>query len=185
MKIMNKIINIIDTVTDRTGKVCAYSCIPLMIVIVMEVIRRRILNSPTIWAYEIITMLYGFFFMMSLAYGMLKGSMVSIDLLTQFIKSKALYVLNLVGYIIFFFPFVTFVVPVAWDSFMHSFMIKEASWSAWGPPVYHLRFIIPVAFSLVWLQGISSFLKNIISLKDDNNNQGLVTDNIATEVRIK
>jgi TRAP-type mannitol/chloroaromatic compound transport system permease small subunit len=42
--------------------------------------------------------------------------------------------------------------------------MRETSWSAWGPPLYPIKTVIPITAGLLLLQGISEVVKKIIFL---------------------
>ncbi|MDQ0337914.1 TRAP-type mannitol/chloroaromatic compound transport system permease small subunit [Caldalkalibacillus uzonensis] len=161
---IKKVIHIIDTVNDWIGKIGAWSVLVLTFLVVFEVISRRVLNSPTIWTYETITMVYGFHFMIVAAYALLHKSMVSVDIIYEKFPLKTRAWLDLCTYVLFFFPFVVGIFWIGMDYAAKSWAIKETSSSLFSPPVYPLKTVIPVAFGLLLLQGISEVLKRIVIL---------------------
>ena len=132
--------------------------------IVYEVVSRRVFSSPTIWTYETITMVYSFHFMIVAGYALLHKSLVSVDLLYERFSIKIRAILDLVTYTFLFFPFVVGVLYVSSGQAMLSWAIKETSSSLFGAPVYLTKTIIPIAFGLLALQGVSEVLKRIVVL---------------------
>lgn len=167
MHLLKKVIKGIDTLNDWVGKIIAYSVLALMMVVVYEVVSRKFLNSPTIWAFESILIIYGFHLMLVSGYGLLKNSIVSIDLITNKFTVRTQHILNIITYIVFFFPFIIMTLPASVKFFSQSYAIREASWSVWAPPVYPVKLIIPIALVLLFLQGISQFLKSVLFLADN------------------
>ncbi|WP_216830278.1 TRAP transporter small permease subunit [Alkalihalobacterium elongatum] len=164
MKVLKKIIKGIDTINLWVGKLGAWSIIILTLLVVFEVISRRVFNSPTIWTYETITMVYGFHFMIVAAYALLHKSIVSVDILYERFSLKAKAILDLITYFIFFFPFVLGVFYVSYGNALFSWSINETSSSLFGAPVYLSKTVIPIAFGLLALQGLSEVLKRIYVL---------------------
>ncbi len=164
MKIVKIITKIIDSINEWIGKVVSYSSIILMLVVAYEVISRKFFNKPTLWAFETITMVYGFFFMMVLGYGLLKNAHVSVDVVTTMLSKKTQHILSIITYIVLFFPFVIKMIPPSLAFAINSWGMKEQSWSAWAPPVYPIKTVIVIAFTLLLLQGISQFLKSVTYL---------------------
>lgn len=165
MKLIDSIINTIDKINDWVGKICSYSVVVLLVVVVYEVAARRVFSSPTIWAQEMTTFIYGFLIMMVLAYGLVKGSHVCVDLFTASMSVRNRHILSIVMYLILFFPFVTVMVYASYGFVSMSWAMQEASWSQWAPPVYPIKTVIPIALILLWLQGFSETLKSIRFLK--------------------
>ncbi|PWW32356.1 TRAP-type mannitol/chloroaromatic compound transport system permease small subunit [Cytobacillus oceanisediminis] len=166
MNALKKISKFLDNTNDWVGKVSSWSVIIMMLLVVYEVVSRRIFNSPTIWTFEVTTMVFGFHFMMVAAYGVLHKVMVSVDMLYEKFSAKKQAILDLITYTIFFMPFVIGVLygssKFAWISWLQ----KEVSWTAFAPPLYPFKAIIPVAFFFLLLQGISEMIKRIVILAE-------------------
>jgi TRAP-type mannitol/chloroaromatic compound transport system permease small subunit len=60
-----------DAISDRIGRIFSYLVLPLTILIVFEVVTRRVFDAPTIWTFELSNFLYGSHFMLVAAYGLL------------------------------------------------------------------------------------------------------------------
>jgi TRAP-type mannitol/chloroaromatic compound transport system permease small subunit len=48
-----------------------------------------------------------------------------------------------------------------------SWMQLEHSWSAWKPPLYPFKTIIPVSLFLLLIQGLANFIKEWYQLKGE------------------
>lgn len=163
MVILRKISNSIDIANNFIGRIFLWAIVPMTILPVIEIIMRRFLGSPTIWSFEVITQIYGAYFMMVAAYGLLFKSHVSIDIFTSKISKKKQRFLEIVGYAVFFFPFV---IICLWKSFLYaleSWQMMETSWSAFAPPLYPIKTVMFVAFLLLLMQGISEIIKKYTS----------------------
>lgn len=159
------LISILDNVSEWSGRIMIWAIIPLTLLSVFEIIMRRFFGSPTLWSFEVITQIYGLYFMMVAAYGLLHGSHVSIDIFTMQLKPKTRATLELTGYFIFFFPF-TFI--CFWKSLFYaieSWSMRETSWSAFAPPLYPIKTVIVVAFLLLIIQGISESIKKFMKIR--------------------
>ncbi|WP_339237043.1 TRAP transporter small permease subunit [Oceanobacillus sp. FSL W7-1281] len=164
MRVVHKVIKGIDTINLWVGRIGSWSILVLTLLIVFEVISRRVFNSPTIWTYEVITMVFGFHFMIVAAYALLYKSLVSVDLLYNRLSEKKQAIMDLITYFILFFPFIIFVFYISFGNAVDSWIIKETSSSLFGAPVYLTYTIVPIAFGLLVLQGISEVLKRIVIL---------------------
>lgn len=150
----------IDTLNMWTGKVFSYFLIPLTLFVVFEVVTRSF-DKPTIWTFEISNMMYASHFMLVAAYGLLMKSHVSIDLVSSNFSKKTNAVVSLVCYACMFFPFLAVFTYYGIDYAYTSWSQLESSWSAWGPPLYPIKTVIPVTAILLVLQGISEVIKHI------------------------
>lgn len=164
MNLMKNVIKVIDRVNRIVGKLASWSVVFIVILIMFEVISRRILYAPTIWTVEVSTMIFGFYFMMIAAYGLLTNSLVSVDIIYEKFSPKTKAILDLVTYSLFFLPFVLGVLYAGYHFALNSWIQKEVSWSAFSPPVYPLKTVIPVSMFFLLLQGISEILKRVVAL---------------------
>jgi TRAP-type mannitol/chloroaromatic compound transport system permease small subunit len=163
---MLKIAHFIDVMNEKVGIVSSYAAIFLMILVIFEVVSRRVLNSPTVWTFESIGMLYGFHYMMTMPYGLLTKCHVNVDIIYNLFSSRGRAYLDLISFAVFFFPFT---IGVLWASIFfacQSWAELETSWSVWSPPIYPIKTVIPVAFFLLVLQGISECIKRYLFIRE-------------------
>lgn len=161
---IKKVTKTIDSINNFIGKVGAWSVVIIMFLVVFEVITRRVFGSPTIWTFETITMIFGFYFLIIGAYAVLHKSIVSVDLLYERFSLKTKAILDIVTYLILFFPFVIGIFYFSIGVAEKSWIVRETTSSLFGAPVYLLKTVIPVAFGLLLLQGISELLKSVYVL---------------------
>jgi TRAP-type mannitol/chloroaromatic compound transport system permease small subunit len=154
----------IDAISDKAGRIFSYLVIPLTILIVFEVITRRFFDAPTIWTFELSNFLYGSHFMLVAAYGLLYKSHVSIDIISSRFSQRTQEKLHLFCYFTMFFPFVIIIMYYGIDFAARAWSMRETSWSAWGPPLYPIKTVIPITAGLLLLQGLSDVIKKIIFL---------------------
>lgn len=162
---MKKLLDFIDNISEWTGRICSFVIIVMTIVVVTEVIRRYIFNSPTIWSFEVTIMLYSFHFMVVAAYTLLHEGHVAIDILYEKLRPRGRTILDVVGYVIFFFPFLLVVLFSGIRFAATSWAMHETSWSVFGPPVYPIKTVIPVTAFLLILQGFSIFVRKLYAAR--------------------
>ena len=74
-------IRAIDGFTEYSGKAVALLIFPLVFGLTWEAISRYLLNSPTIWAFDLSYMLYSAFFMLGAHFALLRGAHIRTDML--------------------------------------------------------------------------------------------------------
>ncbi len=164
---MKKFVKFLDSINDWTGKIFCWLVVPLVLLTVMEVILRRFLGSPTIWSFEVLKQIYALHFMIVAGFGLLYGSHVSVDIFTMMLSKRARAILELVSYLLFFFPFCGICI---WQGYLfasRSWAMKETSWSVFAPPLYPIKTVIVVTFVLLALQGISECIKRVYIIKGE------------------
>ena len=150
----------IDAVSEWTGRVFSYLLIPLTLCVVFEVVTRY-LDHPTIWTFEMSNFLFGAHFMLVAAYGLLMKSHVSIDLVSSQFSGRTQAIVSLICYATMYLPFIAIFTYYGFAYSYNSWGMLENSWSAWGPPLYPIKTVIPVTAVLLLLQGISEVIKTV------------------------
>lgn len=158
---MKNFIDFIESISEWTGKTFCWALALLNGVVVVEVILRYFFNKPTIYSFELTIMIYAFHFMIVAAFALLHGSHVSIDVIYNLFSQKKRLILDLVGYVIFFFPFTIIVLYQGTKFAATSWMQLERSWSVWAPPLYPIKTVLPITMLLLVLQGIAIFVKKL------------------------
>ncbi|MBR1128810.1 TRAP transporter small permease subunit [Bradyrhizobium iriomotense] len=156
----------IDAISTWTGKIAAWLVVGLMALVCAEVFKRYILNMPTAWIFDASNMLYGTLFMIAGAYTLAQNAHVRGDFLYSSMRPRTQASLDLVLYLAFFLPGIAALVYAGWDYAQDSWRINEHSnVTAEGPPVYHFKFMIPLAGALVLLQGVAEIARCVLCLK--------------------
>ena len=159
-------IRIIDTFTEWSGKTIAWMIIPMVVGVTWEVIARYGFNAPTLWAFDMTYMLYGSLFMLGAAYALLRGAHIRTDFFWEKFSDRTKGVIDAVAYVCFFFPALLVLLWVGWGEFSHSFGLRETSeQTAWRPPIYPFKGVVPLAALLLLIQGVSEFLKSLYAAR--------------------
>jgi TRAP-type mannitol/chloroaromatic compound transport system permease small subunit len=159
MEPLNRIILLIEKFIAFIGKAAAWAIIPLMLIMVFEVVTRRMLNHPTVWTFETSTQLYGFHFMMLGAYTLQVGRHISVDIIVERFSKRTRAILDILLYLVFFFPFMIVLLVESTAFARESWKIFETSFSVFAPPIYPIKTVIPITALLLLLQGICLFYR--------------------------
>ena len=163
---VERFLHTIDGISTWVGKAAAWLMIALMLLVCGEVFKRYILNMPTAWIFDAQNMLYGSLFMLAGAYTLAQNAHVRGDFLYSSMRPRTQAGLDLVLYFVFFIPGIAALIYAGTDYAMDSWRIAEHSnVTADGPPVYHFKTVIPIAGTLVMLQGIAEIVRCIVCLK--------------------
>ena len=157
----------VDRLSAFFGKAFAWRIVGLTLRISFEVFCRYVLNSPNDWVWDTTYILYGILFMMAGAYTLSRNGHVRGDVLYGFFPVRVQAGLDLLLYLLFFFPGVVALVWAGTTFAETSWAIREhSSVTASGPPVYHFKTFIPVAGALLLLQGIAEVVRCVVALRD-------------------
>jgi TRAP-type mannitol/chloroaromatic compound transport system permease small subunit len=161
---MEKIINIINNITERVGKFASWFAILMVLIISLDVIIRYIFNFTFIWIIELEIYLFGFMFLLGSGYALKHESHVRVDVFYSKMSEKNKAIIDLLGGLLYLMPWCIVVTVGAWKYAYSSFLIGESSAQPGGlPALYILKFAIAIAigFFLLLLQGVAQILNSL------------------------
>lgn len=162
---INKLILNIDRLSKAVGHAFAWCIIVLTFGTAYEVFVRYALRDPTSWAFDMSYIMYGGLFLMAGAYTLSRNGHVRGDIFYRKWPSRVQASVELVLYLIFFFPGVISFMVAGWDYGTESMRIREVSVnSPVGVPIWQLKMLIPFAGFFLTLQGIAEVLRCIVCL---------------------
>jgi TRAP-type mannitol/chloroaromatic compound transport system permease small subunit len=119
--------------------------------------------SSNAWL-EIQWYLFGVMFLFGAAYTLKNNGHVRVDILYSRLSPRQAAWLDLFGGILFLMPAVVIIGWMSWPFFLDSYAIREMSNNAGGLPRWPAKFLMPVGFGLLALQGLSEIIKRIAVL---------------------
>lgn len=161
------VIHTIDMLSKSVGHAFAWCIVILTLGVSYEVFVRYVLRDPTSWAFDFSYILYGALFLMSGAYTLSRGGHVRADIFYRRWKPRNQARLEILLYMLFYFPGVLALVIAGWGYGHEAYAIKEVSVnSPAGVPIWPLKMLIPAAGVLLTLQGIAEVLRCVLCLKE-------------------
>lgn len=159
------LVRTIERVTGAAGTIIAWMVFPLIVATVYEVFSRYVLDAPTIWAFELGYMVMGIHALIGAAYTLRAHAHIRIDILYTHFSDRTKAMIDIAGYLILFFPAVTWLCFALWEYWMEAYLTGEQSGqSAWNPVIWPLRLCFFLGYLLLWLQGLAELIKNILFL---------------------
>ncbi|HWA39443.1 MAG TPA: TRAP transporter small permease subunit [Burkholderiales bacterium] len=159
-------IRTIDRFTDATGRLFALSQLALVAIVAYEVTSRYFFRAPTVWAFEASTMTNGAAFMLACGYALYKGAHVRTDIFWENFSQRRRGIIDLLSYLVLFFPTMVYLVVVGTDGALHSYQTGERSQeSMWRATMWPFRAAIPLAALLFMVQGVSESLKCLYQIR--------------------
>ena len=163
---VNRVIYAIDELSRTVGHAFAWCLVILTIGTTYEVFVRYVLNEPTSWAFDFSYLMYGAMFYMAGAYTLSRGGHVRADMFFRLWQPRTQATVELVLYVIFFFPGVLALVLSGWGYGFESMRIRESSVnSPAGVPIWPLKMLIPFGAALLALQGVAEVLRCLLCLR--------------------
>lgn len=164
---MQKFLLTIDKISTWIGQAFAWLIVALTVLISWEVFSRKFFDAPHAWTFDVQIMFYGTLFMMAGAYTLSKDGHVRGDVLYSFFSPRTQALFDLVLFILFFIPGVIALAYAGYTYAAESWVIREhSSIMADGPPIYPFKAVIPLAGTILLIQGIVEIIRCVICLKE-------------------
>ncbi|MDM8165733.1 TRAP transporter small permease subunit [Roseovarius sp.] len=162
------VIRAIDGLNEVVGRIVAVVAIIFAAIIIFDVVMRYAFSEPTRWAFDVSKQLFGFYFVLLGGYALRHGAHVKVDILTEKFGPGTRRVVDLLGYVIFFFPFAWVFLTRSWEFAARSWAQGEVTYGAIQMPVYPLKMAMCVAAGLLLLQGIAEVLKILLDRQESH-----------------
>lgn len=163
---MISIIRAIDTINDWVGRLIAPVIAIITLIVIYDISLRYFMGRSSDWAFDVTKMLFGAYFMLLTAYGMRHCVHAEVDIVKRLLRGRTRTVNELVGYLIFFVPFIWMFLTSGWEFAARSWSRGETTYGMVSIPIYPLKAVIVIAGVLILLQGISIVLSLIRELKE-------------------
>ena len=160
MPVLKRLVNGIDALSKWTGRVVSYLIPVMMLILVYEVVLRYIFNEPTRWAHELTLYMFGSYFMLLGGFAMYSRSHIVMDLLYNRWSRRTQATVDVFTYLLFFF-FIGSLLWLSGDWAIAAVLRLEHSRSAWGPPVWPFKLILPLSALLLLLAGVAKFIRDL------------------------
>jgi len=152
----------LESVSEWAGKIVRWLILPLVLIIVLEVVLRYVFNAPTLWAWDVNVQLQAALVALGGAYALRYRSHVCVDIIVSRLSPRKRAVIDVIIWPVLLAAIGLLIwrlVPYTWNSIR----ITEAHTSAWAPPVYPLKVVISIGVILMLLQGITNWVRNLIT----------------------
>jgi len=163
---MQKLLLFVDKLSTWIGHAFSWLIVSLTLLISWEVFSRYVLDHPHAWAFDAMIMMYGTLFMMAGAYTLAKNGHVRGDVLYSFFRPRTQALWDLLLYVLFFIPGV---VALAWAGYTYAAeswaILEHSNITSDGPPVYPFKTVIPIAGTILLLQGLVEIVRCLVCIK--------------------
>lgn len=166
MTMIRKLYDAIGWMTDKVSEFAKWLVVAVIIITTFEVFMRYVLNSPTMWAWATTQMVGAAFIALGLANNHRINSNVRVDIISMRFPPRARAILEVVFTVIFFFPLFYILTKLfVQDAFFALSTGQVDNTSAWSPITWPYKMVIAAGMVFLLLQGIVTFLKDILVLK--------------------
>ncbi|UCF83321.1 MAG: TRAP transporter small permease subunit [Desulfobacteraceae bacterium] len=151
---------IIDKINEWVAKLASWAIILIIGSTAYEVIMRYVFASPTEWSFELNYLTNGVYFLLLGAFTFAVRGHVNVDIFYARFSPRTRAIVDLLTAPLFFF-FISMMLIFGGQFALDSLASRETLSSAWAPPIYPVKIVIPVAATMLILQGIAKFIRDL------------------------
>lgn len=155
----------IDKTNERIGKAAAWLGLAAVLVCTANALARYAFNVGSNAWLELQWYLNAAVFLLVAAYALKRNEHVRIDVIAGRLSERAQAWIDLLGGIFMLLPVCVIIAWYSWPSLVNSWRIHEYSSDPGGLIRWPVRILIPIAFGLLALQGVSEIIKRVAFLK--------------------
>lgn len=185
MDMLLRFSRLIDAVNERVGRTVYWLILIMTIISTLNAVSRKAFNFSSNAFLEIQWYLFAAVFLLGAGYTLLKDEHVRIDVIVSKFSKKGQIWIDIIGTLLFLLPFTLIILYYGWPYFMLSFQSQEWSSSPGGLIVWPVKFLIPLGFFLLFLQGVSRLIKLIGTLQGKVDMEVMTTHHTPIEDEIK
>lgn len=161
-----KIVYAIEGLSLWVGRAFGWCILILTLSVSYEVFVRYVLNSPTVWAFDMMIQMYGALFLMCGAYALAQDTHVRADVVYRLLPIKVQASLDFVLYFLFFFPGIIALAWFGYEIASDSWRYKEVSFNSPASiQIYFFKSLIPLAGGLLVLQGCAELARCVMAMR--------------------
>lgn len=162
---MRRTIVVLEAVVDFFGRLAAWACVALALLVSANVLIRNLFSYGTIWLQELEWHLVSPIAAIGMSYALLKGDQVRVDIFFDRMTHRQKTIIEIITGILLI-AFSIIMIKLSWQFVMQAYRVGEGSPNPGGlPHRFLLKAFIPFGFALLGIQGFCHVLKSIILLQ--------------------
>lgn len=155
----------IDRFNAWIGRNVAWMILVAVLVSAANAVVRKVFNTSSNSWLEIQWILFGAVFLLCAPWTLMLNEHIRIDIVNSLLSKRLRNWIDVIGHWFFIVPICLVMLYTGIPFFYRSLMQNEQSTNAGGLPVYPAKFLIPLAFFLLLIQGISELIKRRAIMK--------------------
>lgn len=159
MKIFLALSRLIDALNERVGRFAHWLILACVLISAGNAVARYGFNLSSNAFLEIQWYLYSMVFLGAAGYTLKHNAHVRIDLVSGRLSGRARAWIDVFGGLFMLLPVCVIISWYGWSAFLESYRIGEISGDAGGLARWPIKFVLPLAFLLLMLQGLSETIK--------------------------
>lgn len=161
---------LIDQVNGLIGRALGWVALALVVLGVINVVGRYLgaqigmqLSSNALL--EAQTQAYNLIFLLAAAWLLARDYHIRVDILNTKLPRRLRLWIDIAGHALLLIPFCALMLWFSWDFVMRSWSRLEVSPHPEGLPLYPIKTVILIAFTMLLLQALSEIIKRVAALR--------------------
>lgn len=161
MRALVAFVRAIEAISEWSGKIAGFMILGMMLLLTVDVLARYAFGMPLTFGYDMGKFLYGGIGILLGAYALYHKGHIIVDIVYRRFPEKAKVIVDLCTSPLFFL-FVILLIWGGWEIAWRSFQQTEhATFTGWAPILWPFKMLIPIAASLILLQGLASYIRKL------------------------
>ena len=170
MGVLLGVSRVIDAINFRIGKTLAWLILAAVIVSAINAVIRKLFDMSSNSWLELQWVLFGAVFLLVASWTLLDNEHIRIDIVNSTFSQKTRNIIDVIGHAFFLLPLTVVMIITGIPFVSKSMALNEQSMNAGGLPQWPAKSLVLIGFTLLFLQGISEFIKRIAVMR------GLIPD---------
>jgi TRAP-type mannitol/chloroaromatic compound transport system permease small subunit len=166
---------LIDAFTRKLGQLVAWLIVVAALISGGNAVIRKVFDiSSNAWL-ELQWWLFAAVFLLAAPWTLALNEHIRIDIVNERFPRWARNAVEIIGHVFFLLPMAALVTYTSWPFFVSSYEQSEQSSNFGGLPQWPVKLLIPVAFALLFVQGLSELIKRLAIINGDLPDDGFST----------
>lgn len=165
MKALLALSRFIDAINEHIGRSLYWLVLVMTLISAGNAVARYGFNLSSNAFFDIQWFLFSIVFLGTAGYTLKHNQHVRIDLITARLSKRAQAWIDVFGGLFMLLPVCAIIFWYGWTAALEAWRIQEGSLDAGGLPRWPIKFMVPLAFLLLMLQGVSETIRRVAFLK--------------------
>ena len=158
---------VIDKLNEFIGRSVAWLILLAVLISAGNAIVRKLFDTSSNAWLEMQWWLFGMVFLLCAPWTLMSNEHIRIDIVNSLMPNWLKQAIEVIGHSLFLIPMALVMLYTSWPFFLSSFLQNEQSTNAGGLPQWPAKFLVPLGFALLLIQGISELIKRLAIIKGD------------------
>lgn len=157
----------IDAMNTWLGRYVAWAIFLAVVISAANAVIRKVIGTSSNTWLELQWILFGAVFLLCSPWTLLSNEHIRIDVVSSMLPKSVRNWIDVLGHVLFLIPIGLVMMWTGWPFFYRSLLQNEQSNNAGGLPQYPAKMLVPLCFTLLFVQGISELIKRIAIMRGE------------------